>query len=270
MSLRAYGYVMALWNRFPVAPIALALAALGAASVVAARARRSAELLAAWRQCGWWALVAFLLPFLQAVAEVLRGLPRAGLVGLIALALLTGLAAAECAGRLRARLGRLPAAAALGVFGGLLLLVPSWMHLGAFGAYPVQPTPALESPLLSALGRGAGPVLEVPAMRPDLDARALYRATVHRRRLVNGYSSYYPAPTRRRMDQVKRLPNPLALGLLRVETGLTTIVVHLADLDGATRAAWERVRDGTDRRADVRLVLVDGDVLVFDVAGPAS
>ena len=120
LSLLAYGHVIGWWNRFPVAPVALALVAIGAASVVVARARRAPDVLAAWRQCGYWALFAFLLPLLQNFGGVLRGMPRAGLVGLVALALLTGLAAAECAGRLRARLGSAAAAAALGAFVGLL------------------------------------------------------------------------------------------------------------------------------------------------------
>ena len=121
----------------------------------------------------------------------------------------------------------------------------------------------------TAAERAALDRVSVPAMRPGLDAPALYRATVHRRPLVNGYSSYFPAASRRRMDQVKRLPNPLALGLLRVETGLTTIVVHLTELDGTSRAAWEQAWAAP--RADLRPATREGDVLVFDVvATPAS
>ena len=64
---------------------------------------------------------------------------------------------------------------------------------------------------------------------------------------------------------MKRLPHPLALGLLRIETGLTTIVVHTAELDEPTRAAWEHVWSAPAERTDLRPVLRDGDVLVFDV-----
>jgi hypothetical protein len=138
--------------------------------------------------------------------------------------------------------------------------------MGAFGAYPIQPTPVLDSPVVAALERGTGPVLEIPTTRVDFDAAALYRAALHRRPLVNGYSSYYPSANPRRMAQVHRLPDPLALGLLRVETGLTTIVVHLAELRPRERDAWERAaRD----RTDLRLVLHDGDDLVFAVDGAA-
>jgi hypothetical protein len=58
---------------------------------------------------------------------------------------------------------------------------------GAIRALPVAPAPA---PAPSLAGIGPGVVLELPIAGVYEDAGALYRSSLHRRRLINGYSGY--------------------------------------------------------------------------------
>jgi len=261
------GHLIAWWYRYPIPMMALLVIGLGALGLLAQRGRGTDRVRAAWAHCALWTLVGLVLPVVGRAVPMLRGIPRVGLVGLIALALLTGLGAAELSRRLRARLGGAGSTGLALAFLGALLVLPSSQGRRTFGTYPIQPTPSLDSPIVAALRAGTGPVLELPATRPALDARALYRATAHHRPLVNGYSSYFPAAARGRMQQVKRLPDPLALGLLRIETGITTIVVHTHELDAPTRAAWERIWNQPAARADLRPLLADDGVLLFEVVG---
>jgi hypothetical protein len=266
-GLLVRGSIVGWWSRFGIPWPGLAVAVLGAVGILARRRAVPAPTRLAWIHGLGWTIFAFAYPFLGVASPVLRGLFRGGLVGLVALALLTGLGAAECGRRARARAGT---AAGLGLGSALLaglLLVP--LHAGrAFGRYPVQPTPPLASPILDALGAGSGPVLELPPVRPDSAARALHRAIVHRRPLVNGFSSYFPHGARHRIRLAERLPDRLALALLRAETRLASVVVTLPDLPAQSRRAWERLRDDPGSRPDLRLRLAHEDVLVFDVVTP--
>jgi hypothetical protein len=169
-------------------------------------------------------------------------------------------------------------------------------------SYPIWKSPAPDSRLLAILARARGPVLEVPVGTlegPDtsndapLHARAIYRSIFHRRPVLNGYSSYWPREFPARMAAARRLPDPDALATLRRETGLETILVHPRlfgaverelcrrlqangrtaarcgeDFGAAERAMWRRLAAGGGR-ADLRLVGVAGDDLVFAVAGDA-
>ena len=64
-------------------------------------------------------------------------------------------------------------------------------------AYPIAPVPALSRPILQVLEHSRGPLLEVPVGRglpwPPFHAAAMYRSIYHRRPILNGYSSYWPA-----------------------------------------------------------------------------
>jgi hypothetical protein len=185
-------------------------------------------------------------------------------VGLVALALLAGLATAGCSRWFLDRLGRPVRALVVILFlGTLFRTLPD----GMFGSYPIQPSPPADSTLVRTLVAGSGPVLEIPTMRPDADAATLFRAIFHRRPLLNGYSSYYPAIMIERLKRIQRLPDRLTLALLQVEAGLTTIVVHTAALDARSRGAWEAIWRAPATRPDLRPVVAEDGVLVFDVPG---
>jgi hypothetical protein len=102
--------------------------------------------------------------------------------------------------------------------------------------------------------------------RPEYDAFAVYRTIFDRRPLVNGYSSYYPAASTRRLALIRRLPDPVALALLRTQTGLTTVVVSAGDLNAKEHRAWDPVLADPGSRPDLHLVLEHEGVRVFDVA----
>ena len=139
------------------------------------------------------------------------------------------------------------------------------------------PTAAVDvSPALVAeLRAGNGPVLEVPVgpfggVSPFFHAIPLYRSIFHWRPLVNGYDGYWPAGFRERMALAARLPDAEALGALRNETGLTTIVVHQRlQTDAGARAAWDAVA-AAGGNAGLELVARLGDDLVFLVRDVAA
>ena len=109
--------------------------------------------------------------------------------------------------------------------------------------YPLAQAIGPDDPLVIALRRGRGPVLELPAAigvsGVTGHARAMYTALWHWRPLLNGYGSYWPFGFAVRMAIAQRLPDPQALHGLRYLTGLATIVVHLDELKPAERAAWD-------------------------------
>ncbi len=74
---------------------------------------------------------------------------------------------------------------ALLVAAGLVVLWDGWIE-----ALPLVPLPE-RSALLEEIDVGTAPILELP-MSGYLDAVALYRATFHRRPLVNGFSGHEP------------------------------------------------------------------------------
>jgi hypothetical protein len=100
-------------------------------------------------------------------------------------------------------------------------------------------------------------VLELPIGDPGYDLRAVYYSTVHWRRLVNGYSGFYPPHYDyliALLSTAWREAGP-AWSALR-ELGVTHVVVHegaYLDDEGARLSAWlasqgarEAFRDGTD------------------------
>ena len=248
------GHVVGWWMRFSVPLLAIAMVAVGA--IVRLRPP------AAWLHCGFWVAAALLLPLAHSLLPGLRGLHRGGLTGLVALSLLAGLGFAACARGLPGRWrGALTAVTIL-----LLFVLPPGPSLpsavASFARYPIQPAPAANSTAMDALRAGAGPVVEIPAGQPLRDSVAQYRAIFHRRPLLNGYSSYYPAAMPERLQQIRRLPDEAALRALGEETGLRTIVVNARDLDPSAHRSWEALGAGTGA---LRLVASADDVLVFDV-----
>ena len=212
------------------------------------------------------------------VYQIVRAPQRLGVASLMGVALLAGLAFAECA-------RRLPARRHAAWHGVAALLVTAAMYRsyatqgrprapGWPGSYPIGEAIRGDSPIVRALAAGQGPVLELPIVDPDgsmaVQARAMYRSIYHWRPLVNGYSSYWPPGFRERMVLAARLPDADALARLRAETGVDAIVVDLAAFraaDAPRRQAWLAAARGDV--PDLRLVVRDGQELLFDVAGAA-
>jgi hypothetical protein len=93
LPLILVGHVVAWWARFSVPLPMLALIA-----AVAWRIRRASTpaIRAMWAHCGFWAATAVLLPLARELVPTLRAPVRGGLTGLVALALLGGLATSTC------------------------------------------------------------------------------------------------------------------------------------------------------------------------------
>src|SRR2546428_12154826 len=116
---------------------------------------------------------------------------RLGVPGLIGLALLAGLAYAECVGRLRARQ----------VQAALLLVLATTMWADGLGpwsaihgrrprplAYPLAESVSPDGAIIRRLQESGGPLLELPIGRggreePRPQARAMYRSIFHWRPL---------------------------------------------------------------------------------------
>jgi hypothetical protein len=205
-------------------------------------------------------------------------------VALIGLCLLAGLAFATC---IRAVARKWPAARRSGALLAMAMAVAlywsartGWpLTRGTLvlavvppdGGYPLDPTIGPDDPLVIALRRGQGPVLELPASAKGSgifrQARAMYTGLWHWRPLLNGYASYWPAGFDARMAIAQRLPDPQALRILRDETGLTTIVVRLDELERGPRAAWEAalLAPRNDFVSKQRV----GQLVIIDIAPPA-
>jgi hypothetical protein len=251
----------------PIVAGALAIALIG---TTPARAR-------AWRHAALWFVVvlaiSWVLPVaIPAVRDIyaaarMRDIVRLGFPGLVALCLLVGLGFASVADAVVAyapsRLARLTPVVLLALWLPTRVAHAPWPP----GEVPVGPAP-VPGREAAVLARRAGPVLELPIGNPDVDteshAAAMYRSTAHWRTLVNGYSSYYPHGFRERMELARELPDRRALGLLRDETGLTSIVVHAAGMPQLTIGRWRAAM----RRGElpgVRIEYADDDVLVVSV-----
>jgi hypothetical protein len=198
--------------------------------------------------------------FVPQLVSALRGGPaRLGIAALVGLALMAGLAFGELARRLPARAAK-PIAA-------LLVLVAMYTRWpGRLGPYPIAPAPPRQSPIIEALRRSDGPVLELPAGTRALEtirhAEAMYRSIFHWRPLLNGYSSYWPAGFPERMALGARLPDADAWEALRRETGVNAVVVHRPE---PRFDAWLALAERDD--GPLRLVARDGNDLLF-VGGP--
>ena len=282
-----------------ITPAALLLIAVGAVSLLVAR-NRPGDTRRAWSQGAWWAVVGTLMsltptvrwfgePVRQPLAWVIDWVPllgrirvpaRLGLAGFMGLAVLAGLAFAECTRRLPAGLRARPlarvafaAVVALGMYHGYARGYgrPVYLRKPLPSSYPIAPA-ILDSPITRRLREPGGPLLDLPVgpggVLPMWHTRAMYRSTFHWRPLLNGYDSYWPEAFPGRMALAARLPDADALAALRADTGLAAILVHLGELNDAERTAWQGVLAGG--RADLRLDVRDGDDLLFAVAGPAA
>ncbi len=283
-----------------ITPAALVLIALGGLSFLLASPERAGDTRRAWSQGAWWALVGGLMsltptvrwdgvPYRQPLYWVIQWIPmlgrirvpaRLGVAGFMGLAVLAGLAFAECVRRLPATWRARPIARP--AFAALVALAMYYGYVRGYGrpvylrkplpaSYPIAPA-IQETDVTRRLREPGGPVLDLPVgpggVLPMWHTRAMYRSIFHWRPLVNGYASYWPEAFPARMALAARLPDADALAALRTDTGLAAIIVHLNEVTDAERAAWEAVAAG--RRSDLRLDVRDGDELLFTVAGPAT
>jgi hypothetical protein len=81
-------------------------------------------------------------------------------------------------------------------------------------------------PVMQALMRSTGAVLELPIAGPGSHAAAMYRAIAHRHPLLNGYSGYWPREFEQRIELACRLPDVTALRQLARETDVELILVN--------------------------------------------
>ena len=246
------------------------------------RPRREREVTrAAWRHAGLWVVVSLLVstPALvialkspivfrsplfvllhwlaPGVIDSIRGKFRLGFGVFIAMALLAGLAFAEC----QRRLGR-HAGWASWVLAAILVASMYYLGPARVAPYPIAEAPARDTPIVPALARSAGPVLELPARPQDFfaQAEAMYRSIFHWRPVLNGYSSYWPQGFPERMALAAELPDPEVVTRLHRETGVESILVHAPV---AETAAWLSIASHGD--GSLRLVARHGSDLLFDV-----
>ena len=80
----------------------------------------------------------------------------------------------------------------------------------------------------------SGVVAEFPVPQkntvPGPDARYTYMSTFHWKKLVNGYSGYYPPSYLRRLDGLQSFPDSSSLEILR-RTGVSYVIVHLSSYE---------------------------------------
>jgi hypothetical protein len=248
------------WDLFgDIAPTAVVPAVLlliaGGGLAFAFEGRRRIEERRAWRHAALWSAIGLWASLTRHVTvfghglsigwitlagwlPVLREPPRLGVVGLIGLALLAGLAATALGRRLaavspsaiaRAWVPRIVALAAIAI------VYRQYGSAVSTGGYPLAPAISASSPLIDELRAGSGPLLELPAKVPEDHARAMYRSIYHGRPILNGYDGYWPAGFRERMAVAERLPDPAALADLRRQTGLASVLVHAGEFGRSER-----------------------------------
>jgi hypothetical protein len=161
-------------------------------------------------------------PFLHEFVGVFKGLRAPARASIFFLMFLAALAARGCAILLRP----LPALARTGavVAIGAAVLLEYWVVPLRLWRYPDRP------PLYTFLARQPdGIVAEFPVPRIDLlpahDARYAYMSIFHWKRLVNGYSGYYPGSYIARMTRLATFPDAGSIAQLRAD-GVRYVIVH--------------------------------------------
>jgi hypothetical protein len=293
------------WGPFRQGATAIPLAAfiliaLGAMSCMLPRRDRATSTLriawmhgALWAASGFgaWRLVRFLyweaprvlsgrlVPLFSPIYEALRTPERVAATSLLGLAVLVVVAFAECARRLPSDgrwrwLGKtgwvaLAAVCAAGMYANVGAPPDPILHRPPLPkTYPLVPVITDDSPLLPLIRSRPGPLLELPVWTADYvvpHVNAMYRAIYHQRRLLNGYSSYWPAEFPRRVELARQLPDHDALDTLRRETGVATILLHLSDVQlSEQRVAWV-LAVARPEQSDLVLLGHDGADMLFEV-----
>ena len=272
--------------------------------VVRADSRRPRRPLTAWAHSAFWAVTGVIMSLSPTatwygrplrlpnsviadwlpIYQFLRIPDRLGAVGLIGLALLAGVAFAECArlaNRERPHLLALVGPAALatlvvvGAYAEYSSAEPGFDREGLPRSYPLALAISADSPVVRALQEPGGPLLELPVgLSPPLGclpgphAKAEYRSIFHWRPLLNGYSGYWPAGFLERMVLATRLPDPEALRALQRETGVEMILVHVYDLEALQAPVWLTLAE--HEGSGLRLVARDGGDLLFEIGDAAT
>jgi hypothetical protein len=161
-------------------------------------------------------------PVLHDHVGVLKGLRAPARASIFFLMFLAALAAHGCAAVLRP----LPVVARMGaiVAIGAAILLEYWVVPLRLWPYPDRP------PLYTFLARQPdGIVAEFPVPRieslPAHDARYAYMSIFHWKRLVNGYSGYYPPSYIARIERLAAFPDTGSLAQLRAD-GVRYVIVH--------------------------------------------
>jgi hypothetical protein len=161
-------------------------------------------------------------PLLYEHIGVFKGLRAPARASIFFLMFLAAIAARGCAVVLRP----LPIVARTGavVAIGAAMLLEYWVVPLRLWPYPDRP------PLYTFLDRlPDGIVAEFPVPRVDMlpghDARYVYMSIFHWKRLVNGYSGYYPPSYIARMERLATFPDAGSLAQLRAD-GVRYVIVH--------------------------------------------
>ena len=161
-------------------------------------------------------------PVLHEHVGVFKGLRAPARASIFFLMFLAALAARGCAVALRP----LPVMARMGAIAaiGAVALLEYWVVPLRLWPYPERPA------LYAFLARQPdGIVAEFPVPRVDLlpghDARYIYMSIFHWKRLVNGYSGYYPPSYLARMERLATFPDAGSIAQLRAD-GVRYVIVH--------------------------------------------
>ncbi len=154
-----------------------------------------------------------------AAFHALRAPARLGIFVVFSLAVLAGFGYTFLASALRAR-GRLI----------LLVLLLTAVLAEYFTTLTLVRYPNAAPPVYRLLAsQPAGVVAEFPMPKPDRlpeqDPRYAYLSIFHWKPLVNGYSGFYPPTYIRRLQDLRRFPEPFSLRALRRE-GVRYMVIH--------------------------------------------
>ena len=161
-------------------------------------------------------------PVLHEHVGVFKGLRAPARASIFFLMFLAALAARGCAVALRP----LPVMARMGALAaiGAVALLEYWVVPLRLWPYPERPA------LYAFLARQPdGIVAEFPVPRVDLlpghDARYIYMSIFHWKRLVNGYSGYYPPSYLARLERLATFPDAGSIAQLRAD-GVRYVIVH--------------------------------------------
>jgi hypothetical protein len=211
-----------------------------------------------WRRYAPYRLLYELVPPFDA----LRATARAWMIGVLGLAVLAGLGAVALAAWLGRHVRGRPQLVPVVV--GLVVVV----LLLAEGFDPWFDRPSVDVPPVDRelAQRRAGGVVYLPMNVSDevdigyfAQPLNLYGATAHHRRTPNGYAGYLPASYLRQSKELRSLPAPRAVALLR-RLGVRYVVVH----PGVAETPWASLTDRT-AAAPLRLLGRYGRDLLYEV-----
>jgi hypothetical protein len=291
---------------FLLTPVAMGLVVLGVSAL--AWRRRSAAAApptpGGWAHGALWMIVggclalnpvvliggeAFVTPLARLsqwipALHVIRVPARLGIAGLVGLGILSGVAFGEIARAIRARLRH--GGVAFGCTFVMALVVlrlvydayldNHWTFTGPGetpSAYGLQAVPQIPASFLPILESSRSPMIELPigadGINPRRHALAMYHSIEHRRPILNGYSSYWPAGFVERMAEANRLPARDALDHLVDTTGLSLVWLHTQWLTPEQRTGWASLPSPALGQRGMTLVAREGPELLFAVSEPS-